>query len=326
LLNRNNNSLIYYVYARSFWQKQNPLTDSLKQNIRTFLFNEWKSGENKPLYDQSLLIIASFRFANRADELITQATKQINSIRQLAIKDEQNGMRWKELADADNLNISSEETSALLAEAFQESESNDTIQNEILKWLLTAKNEHSWGSTKATAAAINLLYKKDESAIGETQTIALSVGNKKTIVNDDLLKGSSYSFLPINLLPSSIYLKKENPGIASGNFIWYYFTTGSLLNNVNKDIQITKTFYKWDRKENKWNLISDNTDLNIADRVKVILTVQSSKSLPFVFIDDKRAAAFEPADNGSGYEFGSGFSYYKSVKDVSFLCRKYSFG
>jgi alpha-2-macroglobulin len=236
LLNRNNNSLIYYVYARSFWQKQNPLTDSLKQNIRTFLFNEWKSGENKPLYDQSLLIIASFRFANRADELITQATKQINSIRQLAIKDEQNGMRWKELADADNLNISSEETSALLAEAFQESESNDTIQNEILKWLLTAKNEHSWGSTKATAAAINLLYKKDESAIGETQTIALSVGNKKTIVNDDLLKGSSYSFLPINLLPSSIYLKKENPGIASGNFIWYYFTTGSLLNNVNKDI------------------------------------------------------------------------------------------
>ncbi len=33
-------------------------------------------------------------------------------------------------------------------------------------------------------------------------------------------------------------------------------------------------------------------------------------------ISDPRAAAFEPADNISGYQYSNGFGYYKSVRDT----------
>jgi uncharacterized protein YfaS (alpha-2-macroglobulin family) len=106
--------------------------------------------------------------------------------------------------------------------------------------------------------------------------------------------------------------------MVSGNYCWYYFTTGSSLSELNKDIRLSKELFQWNNKENKWDLISETTGLKIADRIKVVLTIITSKSLPYVFIDDKRAAAFEPVDNSSGYEYVSGFSYYKSVRDAGF--------
>jgi hypothetical protein len=318
LLSLKNANLDYYIYCRSYWQKQYPVTDSLKKSIRIYLDKEWKNADKKPLYDQALLVLASFRFAEGKEKISDQAKEELNSIRQLAIDDEQNGTRWKELADADNLDISSEETIALLAEAFEEQGNDGSMRNGIIKWLLTAKSEDNWGSTKATAAAINMLLKKNNTIIGETKTISTSVDNKKIWVNDDLLKGSSYAFSPANSLPSSIQVNKENTGIASGNYCWYYFTTGSSLTTLNKDISLSKELFKWNEKENKWNLISETTGLKIADRIKVVLTIVSSRSLPYVFIDDKRAAAFEPVDNNSGYEYGYRFKYYQSVRDAGY--------
>ena len=311
-------NLEYYIYARSYWQGQYPVTDSLKESFRFCLDKEWEKTGNKTLYDEALLAIASFRFANGNEKLSDRASEELNSIRQLAINDEQNGTRWKDLADADNLNYSTEETIALLAEAFEEQGKDESMRNGIIKWLLTARNEDNWGSTKATAAAINMLLKKNNAVIGETKTISTSLDNKKITVNDDLLKGSSYAFSSVGSLPSSLQLNKENPGTASGNICWYYFTAGSTLSNLNKDVRLSKELFIWNEKENKWDLISETTGLKIADRVKVVLTIISSRSLPYVFIDDKRAAAFEPADNNSGYEYGSGFSYYKSVRDAGY--------
>jgi alpha-2-macroglobulin len=36
----------------------------------------------------------------------------------------------------------------------------------------------------------------------------------------------------------------------------------------------------------------------------------------YVFINDTRAAAFEPLDNGSGYRYNYGLQYYQSVRDA----------
>jgi hypothetical protein len=40
--------------------------------------------------------------------------------------------------------------------------------------------------------------------------------------------------------------------------------------------------------------------------------------LQYVFINDKRAAAFEPLDNSSGYRYNDGVHYYQSVKDAGY--------
>ena len=56
--------------------------------------------------------------------------------------------------------------------------------------------------------------------------------------------------------------------------------------------------------------------LHTGDKITVTLTIQTQKMLTYVFIEDNRAAAFEPVDNLSGYQYSNSIGYYKSVKDI----------
>jgi TonB-dependent SusC/RagA subfamily outer membrane receptor len=310
-------NVLYYAYGRSYFLNTHPLTDSLNQQTRKGLLENWKNTDTKSLYGQSLLVIGSFRFSeNEKDELFTNAVTQLNSIRQVAIVDEQNGLRWKDLADNDDLTNSSEETIALLAEAFNEPKIDSVVNRGIIKWLLTAKSEHHWSNTKATAAAINLLS-NEKISIGEAQVVN-TTGTRSIVATDDMFNGADFSFSRTNEIPAVIQLHKENRAVANGSFYSYYFTSSTNVNGLNKDVQVLKQCYKWNAKDSKWEIISDGTQLKIADKIRVVMTIQSAKALQYVFIDDKRAAAFEPANNNSGYEYGTGFSYYRSVRDAGF--------
>ena len=202
----------YYLYARGYWLSVYPMVDSIKSGAKELLKEQWKQADNTSLYNQALLILASLQYDDRNDELYKKAEDQLKSILQLAIED-QNGLRWKDLADADDLNNSAEETIALLAEAFETAGTN--INGGIIKWLLTAKNEHSWKTTKATAAAVSLLAKEKKSVAGISQTIT---ANDSISVTNDLLNGSSFEFIPLGALPTAIQLKKETLIAATGKY------------------------------------------------------------------------------------------------------------
>jgi uncharacterized protein YfaS (alpha-2-macroglobulin family) len=189
--------------------------------------------------------------------------------------------------------------------------------SKITKWLLTAKNEHSWQNTKATAAAINILQKENNSVANEKQSVKLSVGDKTISAGNDLLSGSGFDFSKTTAA-DNIRLQKENSGAASGNVYRYYFTSSVQPELLNKDVQLQKEFFKWNEKENKWETLKSGDVLKIADKVRVVLTVNNSKALQYVFVDDKRAALFEPISNSSGYGYAEGFDYYKSVRDAGF--------
>src|SRR5690606_15014895 len=108
--------------------------------------------------------------------LYAKAYEQLENIRQLAIEDEQNGLRWKSIADGENMDRSAEETLALVAEAFEESGKYDGLDAKLVKWLLTTRSGESWQTTAGTAATIGLLQK---------QKIDLQEGTKSMVVNVD---------------------------------------------------------------------------------------------------------------------------------------------
>lgn len=303
----------FYLYARGYWINNYPLTDSARLGIKAELERTWQKANSASLYSQSLLIIATLQYAGKNDLLYKNAEAQLTSIRQMAIEDEQNGLRWKDVADSDDLNNSSEEIVALLAEAFETGGVN--VNKGIIKWLMTAKNEHHWGTTKATAAVINVLAKENKSVLGLSQSIGTKVGDSTLSVTDDLMKGSSLAFTPTKTLPLSLQLTKAVSEPAAGNISWYYFTSSGQLSKLNKYVSIVKKMYKWNNVTSSWIIFTEQETLKIADKVKVVVTVESSRPLSYVYIDDKRAAAFEPLDNSSGYEY-TGFGYYKSVRDA----------
>jgi len=308
---------LQYAYSRSYMLTNHPLQDSIQQAIKKMLAAEWKTTTKKSLYNQALLIITSFKYATgEKDSLYTNAAAQLQSLEQLAINDEQNGLRWKQLADNDDLTNSAEETIALLAEAFASYKTPNAVNKGIIKWLLTAKNEHSWSSTKATAAAINLLAAENNTVSGETQTVQMSVDKTQLAVSNDLLNGKIFNYAAATSLPSSVTLQKEGNAATAGNLYRYYFTAAENVPRSNNDIQLSKQLYQWNNATNSWETLPANNTIKIADKIKVVLTVQCSRPLQYVFINDARAAAFEPASNSSGYEYNDGISYYQSVRDA----------
>ncbi len=292
---------IFYVYARSLFLSQDTL-------IKKYITRNWKASHSS-LYERAMLIIVSLKYFSAGESVYQKAKDELNDLYQLSIRDN-NSITWKDIADADDLEYSAEETMALLSEAFSLSGYSKEINEGMIKWLLRTQTEHHWTTTKGTAAAIGILQKERSTVFGPAQVLTVNAFS----VTDDLLHGSSYAFIP-SQIAAPLSVKKQHPQPASGNIIYYYFSSNPV---VTGDVKLSKKLYVYNKASNTWLVLADNSILRIADKVKVVITIETAKALRYVYIDDKRAAGFEPEDINSGYEYGKGFSYYKSVRDAGF--------
>jgi uncharacterized protein YfaS (alpha-2-macroglobulin family) len=245
-----------------------------------------------------------------------KALQQLEHIRQRAIIDPVNGIRWKELADENDMSISTEETLALLAEAFNKAGNAASINEGITQWLLSSKTDHQWRSTKAAAAAVDILQKTQRSATGVTDIINTNINGENITVTNNLLSGEPFAFVPTGKAPQTLTIKKEGNTMAHGSIVAWHFQPASQLAQLNKDIQLSKKLFIYNNTSKNWEPIGDAQVLKIADVVKVVLTIETAANLPYVYIDDKSGGAFDAVDQRSGYQYGSNISYYRSVRDA----------
>lgn len=310
---------LYHCYARSFWQKDYALKDSLLQLVKTYISDRWENMHSLSLHDQALLIISSSRYFPEQGAMQQRVKTQLESIRQLAIEDDVMGIRWKEIADTDDPDNTTEETIALLAEAFENTTWYKEIRSGIVKWLLTTRTEDRWSTTKATAAAIGLLQQEKGSVVGETRMLRSNTGLS---VSDDLLNGNSFAFQQTTQQAAApageITVTKQGASSAGGAVSWYYFSIAPAAQNLSANPAISRKLYIYNEQTQRREELTPAYPLRIGDKLQVVLTLESSKALRYVYIDDKRAAAFEPVDNSSGYQYGGGFPYYRSVRDAGY--------
>jgi len=236
---------------------------------------------------------------------------------QLAIVDEVNGIRWKDISDADDLDNSDEEILALLSESFGLAGDSNKINAGILKWLLINKADHAWSTTKGTSSMVSMLLKEQGGVMEGTQSITARMNDSLLTVNNDIVFGNSFAFNKFSN-PGLISLKAPQAGIASGSLSWYYFTSADQLKLLNSDVNLTKSFFRYNSKRGTWDTAFDNTIYKTGDKVRVNLTIETRKMLRYVYIDDKRAASFDPSETNSGYEYENGIYYYKSIRDAGF--------
>jgi alpha-2-macroglobulin len=306
---------LQYIYARSLLKNEYPFTESQLKRIDFILKNRWTMVDKTSLTGQADLIMTSMLYANKGDVFYKDATVQLESIRQLAINDDVNGIRWKDIADADDLNMNTEETITNLAAAFElQGHSKETIAG-IIKWLLNAKQDHNWSTTKSTAAVVGLLYRNQSSVI-ENPVVVSTSNNTKLAVTDNLLKGGLFSFDGMQSFPTIVSVQKDNDVKCTAGFNYYYFTATPPVNTNYNALKISKKLYVLNGVS--WDMVTENTVLKIADKIKTIITIDAPKQLKYVFINEKRAATLEPVDAKSGYEYSKGFGYYKSVRDIGY--------
>lgn len=302
---------MWFAYARSFWIDKFPVSDTLRSKFKTIIEAEWD--HQNSLQGKALLVINALRYFSDDLAIYSKAKQKLQSLMQSAIVDD-NGIRWKAIADADDLETSAEETLALLTEAFEAGKIHEEIAPGIIKWLMTYKNEQQWHTTKGTAAAIDLLLKEQNTVISNTHSLYATINNRTVSVSDDLLSGSTSVFHQTDNVRSVHFKKRENETI-NANLGWYYFTNADNLSALNKEVGVNKKFYHLSSQTRNWELIDSNTVCRIGDKIRIVIVLETSKTLRYVWINDKRSAALEPQEYKSGHEYGKYFSYYKSIHD-----------
>lgn len=311
---------IEFLYARSYWLNDYPVSHSAKSASDSILKIYWKNINNYAIDIQATLITIGVRFGEMGDTTFrNQSLHQLESIRQLAISDSSSGIRWKEFSNSDDLDRQNEEAVARIAEAFDSSGKSPDIIHGIVKWLLKTRNEHTWTTTKSTAAIIGLLQTSELPGIPHHLTA--KVEDSVLTVTDDLFSGRTADFLNIfgKKFPSQISVSTGSSTPVSANIKYYYFSSIPPADSLNTIVQVHKDLYRFDKLSGKWEPINDTTALQISDKIKTVLTIKTARQLNYVFINERRAATMEPQEIESGYKYEDGLEYYQSVKDAGYL-------
>ena len=314
---------LHYMYARSFYLDKMPISKKMDSLI-TIQKAEYKSKWlTYSLYEKTLLALIMHRSNDKKF-----AKTVINSLKETAARNEDNGMYWLENSNGYYWYQSAIETQALVIEAFSEIESDKKYVEEMKVWLLKNKQVNNWSSTKATSEAVYALLLQGTDWTTVKDNTKFKIGNEKVLTKklSEKEKEAETGYIKMtwsakeiskDMATISVDNKSEVPGY--GAAYWQYFEN---LENIKTDstatLSITKNLYK-KIKNTTGNELVDITSANLipGDLVTIRLIIKTENDLEFVHLKDLRASCFEPVDVISKYKWQSNLSYYQSTKDVA---------
>ncbi|MFA6402723.1 MAG: alpha-2-macroglobulin family protein [Salinivirgaceae bacterium] len=310
-----------YLYMRSFYP--NMEMEAETKTAYNYFVQIGKSQWTKTdKFSQGMLALAFYRTNEKQTALKITA-----SLKEHALQSEEMGMFWKENVAGYNWYQAPVEFQSLMVAVFHEIEPNVTVENELKKWLLKNKQTHAWKTTKATADAVYAFLNSGSNWIGSQPEIELSVG--KTIITSTEYAqhsepGSGYfkqTWTAIDIKPEmgNVAIQRKGEGISWGALYWQYFQQIDQIQSAATGLKITKELFI--EKTTPAGLvlepISATHPVNVGDKIRVRMTIQTDRAMEFVQLKDQRAAAFEPVSVISGYRYQQGLGYYQVTHDAS---------
>jgi uncharacterized protein YfaS (alpha-2-macroglobulin family) len=320
----NPSSEIHYLYTRSFYLSNYPLSDTLKKATTTYINNIKDDWLNYSLYEKGMAALV----LNRFDEKLT-ARKIIENLKETASTNDDWGMYWIANKAGWYWYQAPVETQALLIEAFTEV-NNDTKSVDAMKvWLLKNKQTKNWPTTKATTEAVYALLLQGSDWLSVKDNTVIKIGDEKIFTKklSAETKEAESGYLKINWKADEI--KKEMGSISIdnkskvpgyGGLYWQYFEELDKIKGnpatsltVSKELYLKSTTTQGDQLQQ----ITTTSSLKLGDLVTVRLIIKATENMEFVHLKDMRASCFEPVDVLSNYEYKSGLGFYKSTRDAA---------
>ncbi|WP_348823573.1 alpha-2-macroglobulin family protein [Flavobacterium aestuarii] len=315
---------LHYLYTRSFYLKDYPLSDTLKKASKRYLETAKKDWLNYSLYEKGMTALTLNRFGEKET-----AKKIIESLKETASNNEDWGMYWIANKSGWYWYQAPIETQALLIEAFAEVD-NDTKSVDAMKvWLLKNKQTKNWPTTKATTEAVYALLMQGNDWLSVKDNTIIKIGDEKILTKKltENQKEAETGYIKLNWKADEI--KKEMATIvienkskvpAFGGVYWQYFEDlDKIKNNSNTSLSVAKELYlkTSSDKGNVLKKITANNPLKIGDLVTVRLIITAKEDFEFVHLKDMRASCFEPVDVLSSYEYKDRLGFYRSTKDTA---------
>lgn len=318
---------IQYLYMRTFF-KENEIAPASKTAFDFYKKQAAKYWLKGNRYMQGMTALA----LNRLDDKTTPQDI-IKSLRENAIRNEEMGMYWKENSGGYWWYEAPIETQSLLVETFKEIGGDDKEVDELKIWLLKNKQTTNWKTTKATADAIYALLLNGTSWLSTQPDVEIKLGNKliqskeqqqeagtgyfkTSIPKEDVI--ADMGKISVNV-KNNAETGKNIGGTTWGAVYWQYFENLDKIESHETPLSLKKQLYKITNSDKGEVLtpITENSPLNVGDKVKVRIELRVERAMEYVHMKDMRGACFEPINVLSNYKYQGGLGYYEATKDAS---------
>ena len=312
-----NATQIHYLYARSFFPENGLPKNSSAIDYYLKQAEKYWVSRNLYLKGMQALVLNRMNPTSKIPQLI------VTSLRDNALQTDQTGMYWKENQAGYYWHESPIETQAMMVEVFHEIAKDKYAIEELRIWLLKEKQTQMWSNSKATALACYALLIDNVKGLSSGQEVLLKVG-KESITPTQLEAGTGYfkkvwSASEVKAEMGIIQINKPSDGIAWGAAYWQYYEDLDQITAAEVgEFSVSKTLFKVVVDGSGEKMIPiDASGVEIGDRVRVRLRIESKRNLEFVHVKDMRASGFEPINVISRYKYQDGLGYYESTKDAS---------
>lgn len=315
---------LHYLYTRSFYLDNFPLSDTLKKASKLYLETAKKDWLTYSLYEKGLAALTLNRFGETATAKII-----IESLKETASNNEDWGMYWIANKSGWYWYQAPIETQALLIEAFAVVTKDTKSVDEMKVWLLKNKQTKNWPTTKSTTEAVYALLMQGNDWLSLKDNTIIKIGSEKILTKklSENEKEAETGYVKLNwkadeikkeMATASIDNKSKVPGF--GGVYWQYFEDlDKIKTNAGASLSVSKELYlkKNTDKGEKLERITANNPLQLGDLVTVRLIISAKEDMEFVHLKDMRASCFEPVNVLSEYQYKGGLGFYQSTKDAA---------
>ena len=267
-----------------------------------------KDIKNQTIYEKAMTAIVLLRQGD-----VQKAHNYVKSLKEYTVYTEEMG-RYYDTRRASYSWYSYKiptEVAAIEAIKYVEPDDTKTI-DEMRRWLLQEKRTQMWDTPISSVNAIyaflfdhaNLLATQEATVLAiDQQPIELpketaGIGYVKTAIQDP--KGKEFT------------ATKTSTGTSWGAVYAQFMQKTSEVEDSQSGITVKREIIPLNTQNNQNTQNTPNT-LKVGDRIKVRITIETTRDLDFVQVLDRRAACMEPVHQLSGYHRGA----YVSPKDFS---------
>ncbi|MCH5720538.1 alpha-2-macroglobulin family protein [Niabella hibiscisoli] len=316
--------VIQYLYMRSFFP-QNKIAEAATKAVDYFKERAKQTWTQQNKYMQGMIALAGHR-----DNDLATPKSILKSLKETAIRNEEQGMYYKDASRSWWWYEAPIERQALLIEAFEEAGNDAKTADDLRTWLLKNKQTNNWESTKATAEACYALLLRGSNWLSSTTDVnidlggtAISSGENKTEAGTGyfktIIEGSKVRPAMGNI---ALTVKQSDAGSTLptwGSVYWQYFEDLDKITTAATPLQLSKKLFVEKNTATGPVLtpVNEGDKIKVGDKVKVRIELRVDRDMEYVHMKDMRASSFEPVNVLSQYKWQGGLGYYETTKDAS---------
>ena len=323
--NHLSHSIALYLYGRSFFLKDIPLSPEAQQSVEYWL----KQARKHWLQLGSRECEAQLALALKRWGDTTTPKSIVNSLRERSLHSEEMGMFWRDADQGWWWHQAPIESQAMMVEVFDEVAKDSEAVEACKVWLLKQKQTQAWKTTRATADAVFALLLRGNGLLSNEALVEVDLAGKsiRSFAATPSKPEPGTGFYQIRMAgneirPSqgAITVTKTDNGVSWGSLHWQYFEDlANVKPHESTPLRIKKSLFSRELTAAGPVLrpLAVDEPLKVGDELVVRMELRVDRDLEFVHLKDQRGSGTEPVNVLSGYRWQDGLGYYESTRDTA---------